>query len=147
MNVARHEQEQNVVAFQIEHDIYYEVIRDIMPGQKSLFLSLSLSFSNPFNVSLSLSFYLFFSLTKAKSFSHTLIHSLYYLTVSFCLYLPPLSIISLCLYFSPSMSLYHTFSLARSTDCNNRTQIFISLTCYTRVTHMLHTSNSRVTYE
>ena len=32
VNTARHEQEQNIVAFQIQHDIYFEVIRDILPG-------------------------------------------------------------------------------------------------------------------
>ena len=33
VNTARHEQEQNIVAFQIQHDIYFEVIRDILPGK------------------------------------------------------------------------------------------------------------------
>ncbi|KAL5247152.1 hypothetical protein ACHWQZ_G019121 [Mnemiopsis leidyi] len=36
VNTARHEQEQNIVAFQIQHDIYFEVIRDILPGQELL---------------------------------------------------------------------------------------------------------------
>ena len=33
VNTARHEQEQNIVAFQNQHDIYFEVIKDILPGK------------------------------------------------------------------------------------------------------------------